>query len=657
MREIRNLNYELRASKEINRRRISGYALLFDTESNDLGGFIERIDRASLEDVLERSDVFCLLNHNKERGVLARSKYGNGSLTLEVDEIGLRYSFEAPNTSLGDEVLEGIKRGDITSSSFAFNVDEDIWEELEDGRFLRTIKRFGELFDVSPVYQPAYEETSVQVDTRGMEKLQNKTMKEEKREVNLDEVKTELKEELFQTVAEKVDEAINDAASSADSEEEAVKIAQDLASLEEELLDHIDNLIDMDKEENSDEEDEDYTEMNALELADEKESARSKALSIVQKAKTEKRALTKGETRTVNACKDKMGKIDTEIKERRNKKPQQNITMKNETKQFSIVDAVLAKSDNRNLEGANLDLHNTGISELRKMGKNVKGMNSFVIPSAEARTLQVNSTTGVGLGNEIVATDVMDLTLALRGELALLKAGATFYTGLTNNLILPYYTGTEAVWADEVECIVAADGAFTQVDLSPKRLVTELRYSQQFLLQDGINAEAAIRQDLINSMAVKLEQTILDDQAGTTKRPQGILNLHTPTGITASWADFIKLEYSLRQKNINGPFVYVMSPATAGELKLTPKEAGYPTYIIDDNNMINGIPVIITSNVEEGYVLLAKWDDLVIAQWGGYEITVDPYTRAQCGEIRLVINAYFDSATRRTESFAFGELS
>ena len=66
--------------------------------------------------------------YNEERGVLARSKFGNGSLELTIDDTGLRYKFDAPNTQLGDELLEGIRRGDISTSSFAFKVEEDKWE-------------------------------------------------------------------------------------------------------------------------------------------------------------------------------------------------------------------------------------------------------------------------------------------------------------------------------------------------------------------------------------------------------------------------------------------------------------------------------------------------------------------------------------------------
>ena len=113
--------------------------MVFNSESNDLGGFREVIDSRALDGVIGHSDILCLLNHNEDKGVLARSKYGEGSLNLEIDERGLKYMFEAPNTALGDELLEGLKRGDITTSSFAFTVGKDNWEKREDGSYLRTI--------------------------------------------------------------------------------------------------------------------------------------------------------------------------------------------------------------------------------------------------------------------------------------------------------------------------------------------------------------------------------------------------------------------------------------------------------------------------------------------------------------------------------------
>lgn len=174
MKEIRSYNES--EIKTLDTRTVEGYAVVFNSLSNDLGGFNEIISRNALDGVLDKSDVFCLLNHDNSRGILARSNKGQGSLELTIDDKGLKYRFEAPKTALGDELLEGLRRGDINASSFAFTVGSDTWEKREDGSYLRTINSIKELFDVSPVYQPAYSATSV--DTRGLDQLKNKEKEE-----------------------------------------------------------------------------------------------------------------------------------------------------------------------------------------------------------------------------------------------------------------------------------------------------------------------------------------------------------------------------------------------------------------------------------------------------------------------------------------------
>lgn len=164
-RERRSLVTMAPAIPEGSGRLVEGYASVFGEESVVLcdvfvGEFTEVIERGAFDGVVAESDVLALLNHDPSRGLLARSKYGEGTLKLTIDERGLKYSFEAPNTALGDELLEGIKRGDITASSFGFEVAVDEWDYSgEVAR--RTIKKVARLYDVSPVYTPAYNGTSV----------------------------------------------------------------------------------------------------------------------------------------------------------------------------------------------------------------------------------------------------------------------------------------------------------------------------------------------------------------------------------------------------------------------------------------------------------------------------------------------------------------
>ena len=173
--EVRNTLGNVIRQADSESRMVEGYALLFETSSDGLN-FEEVISREALEGVISRSDVLALMNHSVDRGVLARSENGEGSLELEVDEKGLIYRFEAPHTSLGDELLENLRRGEIKQSSFAFDVESDKWERKADGTWKRTINKFGHLYDVSPVYHAAYSKTSVYM--RGKE-LEEKRLEEE----------------------------------------------------------------------------------------------------------------------------------------------------------------------------------------------------------------------------------------------------------------------------------------------------------------------------------------------------------------------------------------------------------------------------------------------------------------------------------------------
>ena len=188
--EVRSFNIELRGEGES--RHIEGYGSVFNERSLDLGGFVEMIAQGAFDGVIERSDVKAYLDHNPQRGILARSRNGEGSLHLEVDERGLKYSFDAPNTQLGDEVVEGLKRGDYSQSSFAFTVQDQSWSKMEDGTYLRTINKVGALYDVSIVANPAYEGTSVALRSLDEFKAQEEAqVPEEVREAPVEEVQVE----------------------------------------------------------------------------------------------------------------------------------------------------------------------------------------------------------------------------------------------------------------------------------------------------------------------------------------------------------------------------------------------------------------------------------------------------------------------------------
>ena len=171
--ERRYLDTEVRASKES--RKVVGYAAVFNKDSENLGGFIERMSAGAFDGVLD-DDAVALLNHD-QNFVLARN---NKTLSLTVDDIGLRYEFEAPNTTAGNDLIENLRLGNISKSSFAFTVEEDKWEFRSGEPDRREIVKIKRLYDVSPVTTPAYPDSSAALRSRDytMKKEEEKTPKE-----------------------------------------------------------------------------------------------------------------------------------------------------------------------------------------------------------------------------------------------------------------------------------------------------------------------------------------------------------------------------------------------------------------------------------------------------------------------------------------------
>lgn len=176
--EIRNITTEIRSNEE-NSRKISGLAIPAESRSELLyGEFYETISKDALtEDLINEHDVKLYMNHDSSQGTFARSKFGKGSLRLFVTDRGIEFETELPNTASGDELLEGIRRGDYDALSFAFAPDKEEWEENEDGTYNRTIRSIAFLDEISILScAPAYEATEVKL--RSLENFKEEKHKE-----------------------------------------------------------------------------------------------------------------------------------------------------------------------------------------------------------------------------------------------------------------------------------------------------------------------------------------------------------------------------------------------------------------------------------------------------------------------------------------------
>ena len=175
-RTITSTNIEVREADE-GGYIIEGIAAMVDKD-NDMGWYVERIERGAFDGRLN-DDVRFLINHDPNL-ILARTKSGTGELFTD-DNGNLCYRYKTPNRTYAKDLADAIRSGDIDQSSYAFTIEDQEWQNRSDGREVRTIKKYAQLYDVSPVTYPADPDTSV------AKRSHDEAMKDAKKEQKTDE--------------------------------------------------------------------------------------------------------------------------------------------------------------------------------------------------------------------------------------------------------------------------------------------------------------------------------------------------------------------------------------------------------------------------------------------------------------------------------------
>ena len=577
-----------------NGRTVSGYAIRFNEDSAFMG-FTERINPSALPaSMLENADIFAYFNHDWSK-VLARTP---NSLKLDLRNDGLYYEFEAPNTQDGNDLLEHIKRGEMYGTSFAFSLPEDgsgeVWTKQEDGTYMREIIMFDALYEISPVYTPAYPTTSV--SARCLEYVRNteeQNMKEDEKD-EMEAGKTadpnESKEQEKQKEQDKPVESVE--SESCESKPDESKSCGDKPDETKSCGDKPDETKSCDNE--PDEMDE--------------------------------------------PCEGPQCDKDDDYKE--------NISNRNKMKkQFSLLKAINDIANNRSLDAVSQAVINAGADEMRSAGQSFCGQIQLPVESRAAVTVTDEH-------DDVIEVQFADLLTPLRAKNVLVAAGAKYMSGLIGDVQVPIMGAGNVTWEGEVASAKEAGYTFTSKKLQPKRLTAYVDISKQFLVQDSIGAEQAIRADIVAAINSKLESTILGSAQGSTTTPAGIFYGQTPKKIT-TFKDICDLEASIEDANVIGECKYVMSNKAKAALRNMPKSSK-STQLVMENGEVDGTPVLNTSNVEAQNIAYGDWNNLAIGQWGSIDLVVDPYTLAKDGQVRIVINAFFDAVTLRPEAFAFG---
>lgn len=159
-REVRFSGVELRASSSNGKMTIQGRPAVYNSLSKNLGGFKEVLLRGCFDESLNDPEIYATFNHDDSK-ILGR--VSAGTLQVSSDSIGLTMRCELPNNTVGKDLHESIKRGDITKMSFGMYVQDDAWDIATEGgqTFQRRSVKQAKLFEVSAVTSPAYDASSV----------------------------------------------------------------------------------------------------------------------------------------------------------------------------------------------------------------------------------------------------------------------------------------------------------------------------------------------------------------------------------------------------------------------------------------------------------------------------------------------------------------
>ena len=426
---------------------------------------------------------------------------------------------------------------------------------------------------------------------------------------------------------------------------------------------------------------------NSVEIKDKKNQLKKRAKEIIDTCKREVRDLTDDETSEIDSIKEQIKDLNQQLTELEEKiknlrfddededekvdEPSEDEPTENETedepsedetddednkedktnkrnmkKRFSLVRSIRNIVNNSAMNDVDAAVISEGSKEARKAGINFQGQ--IQLPSQRA------AVTVTAEGEDVVATDLFDILKPLRAKNVLSQAGAKFMSGLVGNVQVPVMSKSNVTWEGETTPAKDGAGSFSHVTLSPKRLTAFVDISKQMIAQDSVDVESAIREDLVNAINSKLEETVLGATAGSATQPAGIFATIKPTAV-ADFAALVNKESDVEDANVIGECKYILSNKAKAALRSMSKGTK-STQLVYENGSVDGTVALNTSNVAGKNYVYGDFSNLAIGSWGGCDLTVDPFTKAADGMIRIVVNMYVDAQVLRSAAFATGSV-
>jgi len=311
----------------------------------------------------------------------------------------------------------------------------------------------------------------------------------------------------------------------------------------------------------------------------------------------------------------------------------------------------------------------------RMLGREPQGV--FIPVGDLSRDLSVGTATA---GGHTVATDLLasDFIAMLRNRVQVIRAGAKVMSGLVGNVAIPRQTSSStAYWVSEGSVVTESQQAFDQISMTPKTVGGYTDFTRKLMLQSSMDIENLVRSDLATVVALEIDRAAING-SGSGSEPTGILNTTGigdvaggANGLAPTYEHIVDLLSAIAAENADqGALGFITNSAVRGKLLKTTKVSGdagagfvwEPGMDIDVGRMLgfraavsNQVPSDLDKGSSTGVcsaILFGAWDNLLIGEWGGLDLMVDPYSLSNSGSIRVVALQDIDIAVRHAEAFA-----
>jgi len=585
---------------------IEGYAAVFNDETVIGGQFAERVAPGAFEGA-RMDNTVALFNHDINQPL---ARVGRG-LEISVDDRGLKYRFEVGNQSYAKDLIENIRMGNVSTSSFGFTVRDDEWERRADGLNLRTIKEVDLLFDVSPTTQGAYPTTEV-----GLRSMETALANQDMALIEEEEIRAEEEEE------EKEEKAYG---AKEEDEEMEEKSEEEEEEKEEKMM------KDEEEEEEKEEEEEDEAEERVDQLIDP---------AILPHPYALEETTPEPEARNSNNS-------NSNIMENEKNAPailqSRGDHQANVQKRYSFGKA-LREAASGKLSGLEAEMNQEARAEFTDSKVNIAG--GISVPSfltekrVDALGTATVGTTGDAFGGTIGMADQGFAEFLHPNDIAT-QMGVRTVTGVSGNVVFqvankPPGTGTP----NESAAQAVGNMSFTGVELTPQRVSAHVQVTEQLLAQTSEDLGAFVASEIRKAVDAKFNATVVAAiDAASDKRSGGTTGAYDPATRNA-----LHLEEELMVDNVDNNNIRVLtSPGAYRINRQLSLDAGSGLLFAASpatRQSVLEYPTVINSSVDAGHLYMMDATRAVQCRWGGLNLIIDPYTDADSGVVRIIANVY-----------------